>query len=246
MFKKCKFCAGIRQAQLSDIAELASRFSRHAYYSVVMPFEQSESLVKKLKTNIIRKLRNNATGGLVSIETTANDSLHLNVIINSDNVIVPTLFNKSLKNLNTSGDVFFEEIMDGSRGVDIATQMRKITSYSLKKQSIPSNEQYRGNTANKFGNWRSITEIFHSQKIIKQNPSIAVASIVESCNRLGILLPSNSDTSSAAVTDIVYLINQLDKFGKCYSNKHGLMSLKQFQNLYERWLLLPSKFKNEF
>ncbi len=82
-YRVCEECNKIRQANIANVTELASRFSANARYSVVMPFNEGQDpqLINKLKTRITRKLRKSVDGTFISVETSANDALHLNLSV---------------------------------------------------------------------------------------------------------------------------------------------------------------------
>ncbi len=120
-YRICEECNKIRQSNIVNVTELASRFSANARYSVVMPFndEQEPQLINKLKT---RKLRKSVDGTFISVETSANEALHLNLITLSNTDFNHLVFDRELKRLG-------------------------ITAYSTKINSIPSKELYCGNMA---------------------------------------------------------------------------------------------------
>ncbi len=125
-YRICEECNKIRQVNIVNVTELASRFSANARYSVVMPFNDEQEpqlqLINKLKIRITRKLRKSVDGTFISVETSANEALHLNLITLSNTDLNHLVFDRELKRLG-------------------------ITAYSIKIDSIPSKELYCGNMA---------------------------------------------------------------------------------------------------
>ena len=232
LFKTGEPCARIRQARLCDITELASRFSSHATYAVVMPIgkAQNQNTIKKLKTNLTRKMRKSTDGLMTSIETSANDALHLNLIINSKEIITPRPFQTVIKNLGIEADIFVEKINKND--------VRKVTAYSLKKQSIPTLEQYEGNTLNLSGNMKSFKQIMQSKRMIKHSPIIAITSMCNTLIKFGLEPPTKALLETPrlqrSLDNLIYLTSQLKELDMCYSEKHGLLTAKEFFRIYKR------------
>lgn len=234
LFKKCETCNKIRQARLCDITELAGRFSPRATYAVMMPFNQAQNqeTVKKLKTNLTRKLRKSTNGILTSIETSANDALHLNLIINHEKPLNLKPFQTIAKNLNAEVDIFLESINK--------KDLRRVTAYALKKQSIPTKEQYEGNTLNLSGNLRTMKEILQSKRMIKSNPLVAITSMCNTLIKLGLEPPDEAlikqPRLQRSLENLMYLTKQVKELNVCYSETRGILTRKEFEKIYNRKL----------
>ena len=232
LFKKCDNCNRIRQARLCDITELASRFSPRATYAVVMPFGkgQNQETIRKLKTNLTRKLRKSTNGIMTSIETSANDALHLNLIINHDEPLSIRPFQTIAKNLNVETDIFINEISKH--------EIRKVSAYALKRQSIPTKGQYNGNTVNLSGNLRTMKEILQSKKMINKSPIIAITSMCHTLIDFGLEPPNEAllkmPTLQRSLDNLIYLTSQLKELDMCYSEQRGLLNKQEFAKIYNR------------
>ncbi len=230
-YRICDYCNNIRQAQISDITEIASRFSPIATYAVVMPIgkAQLQETVKAVKSRITRKLKKSVDGTFISVETSANDALHLNILMLSQEPIITTGIKKVIKNLDIRADIFSEQIPKGD--------IRKITSYALKKQSIPTKDQYSGNNYNLTGTVKNAKSIMQSEKMFKYAPSVAIVAMCNTLQEWGIEPPSDKllqFKSMQSITEsLVTLVNQIDTQEICYSPKHGLLNKNDFIKLYK-------------
>lgn len=234
LFKTCEACNRQRQARICDIVELANRFSNRATYAVVMPFNraQNQETIKRLKTNLTRKLRKSTDGMMVSVETSAADALHLNLILNHQEPITPIPFQIVSKNMGIDCDIFVEEIDKN--------QIRRVSAYALKRQSIPTKDQYDGNTANLSGNLRTMKEILQSKRMINHNPLVAITSMCNTLVALGLEPPTETLLETPrlqrSLNNLIYLSEQVKSVGLCYSEKRGLLTAKEFKIIYKRKL----------
>ncbi len=224
-FKTCEMCNRIRQANLADITSMAGRFSPHSQYAVVMPFGEAQNHLKELKTKLTRKLRTSTNGAMITVESSNNDALHLNIITNSDNKLTTAPFSKILSNMNFEASIFLDDLKTN-------TDIRRATAYSNKIESIPNKHQYDGNILNTTGNIRTMREILQSQRMAKRMPVIAMVSINQTLAKLG-LEPLDdylfsSDFIQKNLKQIMNYSDQLDKLGKCYSPKYGIMTHADF------------------
>jgi hypothetical protein len=224
-------CARIRQARFCDITQLSARFSKRAFYGVVMPFsENTENSIKAIKTKITRNLRKSTDGIYCSVETSINDALHLNLILTSDNQITPAPFQKVIKSLNLEADIFLDEIDKA----DIC----KVTAYASKRKSIPSNERYKGNTVNFSGNMRTMSQIMQSQRMMKHSPLIALTALNLRLQKLGFAPISQAihktNTMQTALDDFIDMANQFDFQKICYSKTYGILTESDFADLYSK------------
>ncbi len=230
-FKNCKTCSKIRQAQLADTAELASRFSKYSQYAVVMPFDKAQNHIKELKTKLTRKLKTSTNGIMTTVESSANDALHLNFIINSDIKLSTKPFSKIIENMNFEASIFIDELTT-------TTDIRRATAYSNKIESIPTPEQYQGNIMNSTGDVRTCREIMQSQRMIERMPIIALVSINQTLTQLGLEPIDNyifeSDFIQKNIRQIMNYGEQLKKMGKCYSPRYGLMTEQDFKSKFNR------------
>jgi hypothetical protein len=227
-FKTCDTCNRIRQAHLSDITELASRFSNHSQYAVVMPFAEAQEHIKEIKTKITRKIRKSTNGAMITVESSNSNALHLNFIINSDKPLTSKPFSQTLEKMGYSGSVFIDELKK-------PIEVRRATAYSLKRESIPTYYQYSGNIMNTTGNLSTFKEIIHSKRMSKYNPYIKIAGLQIALKELGLpVLPSN--TPQDQIKKIADLINQIQKLDKCYSDKYGLLSFDEFTKYYIKYI----------
>lgn len=234
LFKQCEPCNRIRQARLCDVSELASRFSDRATYCVVMPFGkgQQPKLINKLKSNLRRKLRNSTNGLMTSIETSPRDALHINLIITNDKEITPKPILTTCKNLGIEADIFLEDISKND--------IRNITAYALKRQSIPTLEQYDKNIVNLSGDIRTAKNIMQSYKMLKHNPLVAITSMNNSLIKMGLEpldeVMLKTPRIQNQLNNMIFMINQLDKFQACYNNKRGLLTMHDFKKIYKQTL----------
>lgn len=234
LFRICEPCSRIRQSKICDITELAGRFSNHATYAVVMPVGKVKdtNIIKKLKTNLTRKMRKSTDGMMVSVETSVNDALHLNLIINSKDIITPRPFETVSKNLGIETNIFVETIQQND--------IRKVSAYALKRQFIPSSDQYKGNTINMAGQVRTIKQIMQSRKMIQHQPLVAITSMSNKLIKLGLEPPTKSlleiPRLKSSLTSLIHLVNQLDELDMCYSDKRGLLTADEFKKIYRKEL----------
>jgi hypothetical protein len=197
-----------------------------------MPFgagSQSQSGLKKLKTQLIKKLRPVSTGMLVSVESSDNNALHLNMVINSKKRLMTSPFDEVSGALSIGVDVLLENVSKAD--------VRNRVAYALKYKSIPSDDQFNGNLLNTTGNVRNAKHALNDYKLFIQNQALAVSIIYKQLLDFGIrppakkilMLPEFSDT-----TKIIHnLIAQFKHFGKAHTDKTGIMSenkLKQHIN----------------
>lgn len=230
LFRLCEPCSRIRQAKLCDITELASRFSNKATYAVIMPYSKAQNpkTIQQLKTKLTRKIRKQSDGLTVSVETTANDALHLNLLINSNEAIPIKTYQDVLISSNVQADLFNEEISKND--------IRKVSAYAIKKQAIPTYEQYQGNTLNLSGTVRTCKEIMQNKKMIYYNPTIAITSMNNTLKDLGLQPMDEKITEHwsvrASLTNLIHMINQIKGLGICYSNTQGIITTNQFKTLY--------------
>ncbi|MBA5249265.1 MAG: hypothetical protein FE834_07015 [Gammaproteobacteria bacterium] len=231
-YRVCDECNRIRQSKLCDVTELAARFSNKARYSVIMPYDdgQDEHIIKKLKTSITRKLRRSVDGCFVSVESSPNDALHLNIITMSRDDVAPLVFDKSLKDMGLAGSVFSEEIA--------FTDVRRVTAYSLKRQSLPVKEQYSGNLYNITGSIRDMSSVLQSKAMFNYCPAVAITSMCNQLLSLGLVPPTDTlaktNTLGKMMSSLVFLVAQLDKSKYCYHDQLGLINEVQFRKYYNR------------
>lgn len=230
-FKICKTCNRIRQAHLADLTSMAGRFSPHSQYAVVMPYGEAQNHIKELKTKLTRKLRKSTNGTMVTVESSNNDALHLNIITNSDNRLTTAPFSKIISNMNFEASIFLDDLKTN-------TDIRRATAYSNKIESIPNRYQYNGNILNTTGNIRTMREVMQSQRIIEKMPVIAMVSINHTLTELG-LEPLdeylyNSNFIQKNLKQIMNYSDQLDKLGKCYSPKYGIMTHNEFKAKFNK------------
>jgi len=227
-FKTCTTCNRIRQAHLSDLTEMAGRFSKHSQYAVVMPFGDGQENIKEIKTKITRKIRKSTNGAMISVESSKNQALHLNIILNSDELIKPLIFEKILENTG-GGSVFVDELHN-------PLDIRKATSYSSKISSIPDAKQYAGNILNTAGNIRTMKQILHSDRMMSNNPYMALASMSQAFAKIGVLPPNPATTPKKTIIQLTQLIEQLNIHGKCYSTKYGVLDWNGFNKIYQEYI----------
>lgn len=231
-FRKCQECANIRQARISDVVELAARFSPVATYAVVLPKKEANrpEVIKALKTKLTRKLRQSTNGLMCSIETTPNDALHLNLIINSENKITPKPFQTIAKNLDIQADIFVQQIR-----VD---EIRKVTAYALKKQSLPSREQYQGNILNVSGTVKTAGAVMQSVQMMKNNPLVAITAMNNRLIKMGLEPPSEALFKTSrlrnSLASLVYMTAQLESFEACWTEGRGLITADEFAKIYRK------------
>lgn len=232
-YRDCKICNNIRKAQMSDLTELAGRFSRYSQYAVVMPHQQVTDHIKALKTNITRTLRKSANGALITVETSKNDALHLNIILNTDKQLNTHDFTKAVELTNGTANVFIDDL-------NTQIEIRNATSYGLKIESIPPKYQWAGNTVNTTGNLRTMREIMQGKRMLHHAPHITMTSLNNTFADLGLepLTETlyNSNYIQKSMKQLLAYGEELKRMGKCYSTTHGLMTLKEFQTKFNRKL----------
>ena len=232
LYKKCEKCNQIRQARLSDAAELASRFSNTGYYSVVLPHSQEkpEKTIKALKAKINRKIRPIAKGVMTTVEVSEHGSLHINNLILTDKELSPTVIENILIKDKIEANYFFEQI-------DLK-DVRKVTAYMNKYQQIPTTYEYNGNIYNTSGNLKTCLQALQTERAINRYPKVAYQSVLLGLGALGLpidkYLLQHSPVMRAKITDIAKLLNQIDKIGMCYSPTRGVMTIKEFKAAYNR------------
>ena len=240
-FKECEQCNRIRQAKMSDITELASRFSNRATYAVVMPHgkAQNQNTIKALKTKVTRKLRKSTDGMMVSVETSANDALHLNLIINSPGEISPRPFQTIIKNMGIEASIFVEDISKND--------IRRVTSYAMKFQSLPSKEQYTGNLINLSGGVRNASDVIKSHRMGRYAPAVAVESMNLTLLEMGLEPPTEDmwlETSLVTkINKLNYMLAQLKQGDVCYHDEYGLLTKKKFEVMFKN--TIENTFKEE-
>lgn len=231
-YRECDICNNIRKARYCDITMLASRFSPHASYAVVMPHAEAQSpiLVNQLKTKITRKLRRSTNGIFCAIETSANDALHLNMILTHSEPLSVNVMESTLKDMGIGGDILLQSVPK--------KDIPKITAYSLKRQSLPAKSRYGGNLVNTAGDIRQAGEIMQSRMMLRYAPVIVIEAMVVKLNRMGIKTPMRKTLEGNYIqhrlTQLVDMVNQVDKFGHCYSSERGLLTKDEFETLYHR------------
>ncbi len=231
-YRVCEECNKIRQANIANVTELASRFSANARYSVVMPFNEGQDpqLINKLKTRITRKLRKSVDGTFISVETSANDALHLNLITLSKTDFNPLVFDKELKRLGVTGSVFSEPIQ--------SSDVRRITAYSTKIDSIPSKELYAGNIYSTTGSVRTAGHFMQSQRMFNYAPAVAITAMCNKLIQMGLVPPSSliqeTNTFAKMVKLLVLLAEQVDAQDICYHPTLGLLNKDEFAKFYNR------------
>lgn len=241
LFKQCEICNNIRQARLADATELASRFSKNATYAVVLPYEQTQSNIKMMRSNIIRSMRKSSDGLFCSVETSQNRALHLNMLILSDDKPSLTVFQRALKNIGSDGSIFSETLTNGKSSPDILTQVRNITAYALKRQSIPTPDQFNGNLITTQGSVKGMKEILQGEAMRRIAPLVALVSMRNTLDKLGLITPDPNKSypkhTNEILADFARMAKQLEKGKRCYSVRHGMLSEKEFTHYYNYEIL---------
>ena len=231
-YRVCEKCNNIRQAKLSDITELAARFSPRATYTVIMPKAEAqvESIIKAVKSKITRKVKQSVDGTFISVETSKNDALHLNILTMGQSIITPEPFKAVIKKMGIAADLYHEEVA--------TSDIRNITAYALKMQSLPTKDQYSGNLYNITGSVRNAKNIMQSQKMFKYAPAVAVLSMCNTLIKWGIKPPTEKmlkfNSMQAITESLCDLVNQIDTQEICYSKKNGLLNKADFITLYNK------------
>lgn len=159
LFRICEHCARIRQAKLSDIAQIAARFSPKASYTVVMP-KQPEK-INELRQRIIRNIKKCGGGSMVTVESCKTEALHLNIIATTEDPVQDYDITRAISLANTEAGVFHENISP--------ERIRVVTSYALKQAAIPRKVEFTGKTVSLQGSWRSIKQVMKSDQM-KRHP----------------------------------------------------------------------------
>lgn len=230
-FRTCQGCNRIRQAKIADLAEMSARFSNVSQYAVIMPTEQAQAQVKILKSNICRTLTKHTDGAMVTVETSKNDALHLNIIANSNTPLSVGVIDKTLNKISQRADIFMDTLKS-------ATDVRRAIAYSLKIESIPKRERFAGHTYTSLGSVRTIKQIMQSRRMLNSMPIATMVSFNQQLVRIGLTpLDEHLFTSDFIQTHCIQLMNwidEIDKLGICYSSTHGLMNVRDFSIRFNR------------
>jgi hypothetical protein len=189
---------------------------------------QNQQIFKKLKSSIVRKIRPLVNGSFISIEASNTNSLHLNIITTSqepiDNQIIPKLIAKQ----DIEIDYFQED--------NIQDDIRHITSYALKGQSIPSPDSYQGNLYNVGGDMTTISKFLKTERMYQKSNIVCVKALSIQLEKLDFKIHPEAlyktNSFMKIKDDFLYLARQADKFNMCYSKRHGLLTTKEFRNKY--------------
>lgn len=234
-FRDCPECANIRTARICDITELASRFSDNATYSVIMPIgeAQNQTTMRAVKTKLTRSLKAKTNGVLCSVETSPNKALHLNLILTHPTGELNHHINRTIEKIGIEADIFTEVISKND--------IRKVTAYSLKRQSIPTRDEYAGDTISTSGDIRTLKSIMQSPQMIKKAPLVALKSMSDTLGKMGLPNPTiecdEGGYLSKSAEKLIIQVQQLDKLNACYDPKYGIITAEQFEREYHtKWM----------
>lgn len=230
-YRICEHCNNARQAKLCDVTELASRFSNKATYAVIMPYghAQKPEVISAIKSKVIRKIKPSIDGSFISVETSPNKALHLNLVLTHQAGFNPDPIKKILKNMNVEASLFCEQIDP--------TAVRNVTAYALKLQSIPEKDQYTGNQYNMTGMVKTAGHIMQSHRMMTTAPIVALKSMNNTLEKYG-LNPISSELLDkkyllAELQNLNFLVAQLDNNEMNYSPETGLISNADFISTYQ-------------
>lgn len=241
-YRICEKCNNIRQARLCDVAELASRFSNNAHYSVIMPHTDSinEHSIKSIKTKLARKLRANSDGLFTTIETSKNNALHINTLILGAAPNISQQIKKVIETEEVIADVFIEPIQ--------MSEVRRVTAYTTKRKSLPCKAQYSGNLFNGSGSIKTAGQIMQSYRMLRHNPAVFLVSINKTLKEMGLKSMTATGIKNSFIdeklNEFVHLVAQLGKQDICYSKEFGILDKEQFIKMH-RGLKIRTKNTNK-
>lgn len=148
-WRRCPYCAGVRQKQIADKAErMEARFPR-LFLSVIKPLDNTGHAITKLRAAILRRAF--APAGLWSVESGEKmGGLHLNII-------APAPVLKSVQGCTTWAEA-------------LTTSARAAAAYINKPGSFPDRAEYSGNLT---GSWSRIPDLFAD---VHMPPTVQAAS----------------------------------------------------------------------
>jgi hypothetical protein len=167
---------------------------------------------------------------MATIETTANNALHLNLIITSQQDVNHQDFYKVAENMEMETNIIFQKIQKET--------IRRVASYATKKEGIPAVSEYSGNTLNYYDSFRTAKQVMQSFRMLKISPAIFLTSLNNSLDQLGLLPLSKTDIFKPQIfkklESILFYIEQFKTKEYVYSKRFGLINKSSFgYNLQE-------------
>jgi hypothetical protein len=242
-YRHCEQCNKIRQAKLADTAVLSSAANKSissaknsegtTSYLVAMPEWKGapqEKKLNKLKSEFTKVLKSSAGGAIIGVETSKENQLHLNAIINSKRKLLISPFQHAARKVGISISVNIQEL-------STITDIRRATAYSFKYESIPNKEEYTGNLYNLSGTTKRVGAVISSSGCFQKSPVLAMASAINSLESWGVTPPSmiimQQQELRQVVRKLCSAVAQLSEFGACYvNNNNDLLDKQQFLDYY--------------
>lgn len=135
-WRRCPYCAGVRQAQAADKAERLERQFPRLFLSVIKPIDNTGAAITRIRAAILRKAF--APAGIWSVESGEKaGGLHLNIIAPAP---APQLLRDST-----------------TWAAALTTTARAAAAYINKPGSFPDREEYAGHLG---GSWSRIPDLF--------------------------------------------------------------------------------------
>lgn len=148
-WRKCKYCAAVRQYQASEKAEKLDQSFDQLYLSVIIPETKTAAALQRIRAAILRRAF--APAGIWSVETGEKlGGLHLNII-------APAPVRDGLADCRTWAEA-------------LTTGARAAAAYINKPSGYPERAEYSGHLN---GSWSRVPDFFTGRGIA---PVVAAAS----------------------------------------------------------------------
>jgi hypothetical protein len=255
-YRHCQPCNSIRQAKLANTTVLSAHSDKCisnknksgvVNYLVAMPAwhgNPQSKKINKLKSEFLRIARPMSTGGLFSVETSAENQLHINAVINSRKELTASPFERAARRVGVDVSVDIQQLRT-------SLDVRRATAYSFKYECIPDKEDYAGNLFNLSGTTKRVGSVISSSGMFKKSPIIAIQSTISTLKGWGVVEPNIFLMQSPELKNIVRqlcsLVAQVSEFGACYIGK-DLLDKEDFLDYYNSQilpLLIKPEGKNE-
>ena len=166
-WKKCAYCASIRQAQIASIAEQGASTSLKVTFAVVRT--TSQATIDKDRERLLRSLKSKIDGGIWTIETGKQTAgLHLNLILGSGSVIEAA---NIARYWSHDADIMAREIP--------RKDTRNIAAYISKHTAAPDQAEYNGRLYGSFGTWKRPLAVAATQTTSPVLAGLALEALLE-------------------------------------------------------------------
>lgn len=141
-WRRCDYCARIRQAQIASVAEAGASTSPRVTYAVARSY--SQETMNRDRARFLTRLRTATEGGIWTIERgDLTDTLHLNLIMGTSE---PVHAASLAKLWPRDADFWANEIKH--------SEVRNVAAYCGKRSQMPGPERYGGNLYGSYGTWK--------------------------------------------------------------------------------------------